>query len=192
MLLVAALVVGVGALVARSLWQQHRSDAAQRQTLEFLPGVSQHMQDFHRVKIQNGRKIWEFSARDAQYYDEDKTVVVRDASMQLFLKDGRDVGLKGEQAKILLDGREVLRVDLEGDIELSMGGYQVHTDRATYDHAQQTITAPGPVEIDGRALSLRGDRMHADVQSQTVELLDHVSMHFDPAVAKEGTGDAPL
>lgn len=188
---IAVLLAGVGFLVGRSLWQQRAEDLA-RGDLEFLPGVSQHMTDFHRVKVQDGRKVWEISAQDAQYFDEDKTVVVRQATMQLYLKDGRMVGLKGTEARVLLEGRDVARVEMSGDIQVSLADYVVHTQRATYDHAQQRIFAPGTVEISGHALQLDGDGMEADVQNQHVRLLHHVSMHVQPALLQQGGGDAPL
>jgi LPS export ABC transporter protein LptC len=188
---VILLLLMVCALVGRSLWQQRRADIVQK-GLEFLPGVSQHIQDFHRVKLLDGRKVWEVSARDAQYFEEDKTVVVQDAMMELYLEDGRNVGLKGEQGRILLDGRDVTTVALNGDIEVSLADYLVRTAQATYDHGRNQISAPGPVEIIGRALHLRGDSMEVDVGAQRVRLEHHITMRIEPALLKKGEADAPL
>lgn len=189
--MVVLLLAGVGFLVGRSLWRQHESDIAQK-GLEFLPGVSQHIHDFHRVKVQDGRKVWEVSAQDAQYFQEDNLVVVRAAVMDLYLRDGHTVGLKGDEARILLNGRELTRVELSGDIQVTASEYVVRTDRATYDHARDVIWAPGPVQISGRALELRGDHMEVQVATERVRLLDHVSMQVQPALLKQGGSDAPL
>lgn len=188
---VIVLLCGVAGLVARSLWQQHRQPAVPS-GFELIPGVSQHIRDFHRVKVQNGRKVWEISAKDARYYDESKTVVVRAAAMQLVLADGRSVGLRGDQARILLDGREVSRVDFDGDIEVRLGDYTVHTDRAEYDRRNGRISVPGAVEISGPALQLRGDSMEVEVESERVILLHHVTMRLQPALLKAGGPNAPL
>ncbi len=189
--LVVVLLAGVGFLVGRSLWQQHRSDLTQK-GLEFLPGVSQHIRDFHRLKVQDGRKVWEVSARDAQYFQEANLIVVRAAMMELYLRDGRTIGLKGDEARIVLDGREVQRVELNGSIEVTASDYLVRTDRAIYDHTRALISTPGAVEISGRALQLRGDRMEVQVDTERVTLFRNVSMHLQPALLKEGGGDAPL
>jgi LPS export ABC transporter protein LptC len=189
--LVVALLVGVGFLIGRSLWQQHRRDLTQKE-LEFLPGVSQHIRDFHRVKVQDGRKVWEVSARDARYFQEANLIVVRAAVMELYLHDGRTLGLKGDEARIVLDGREVKRVELNGSIEVTASDYLVRTDRAVYDHTRNLISTPGAVEISGRALQLRGDRMEVQVDTERVTLFRNVSMHLQPALLKEGGGDAPL
>jgi LPS export ABC transporter protein LptC len=189
--LVAVLLGGVGFLVGHSLWQQHQRELTQK-GLEFLPGVSQHIRDFHRVKVQDGRKVWEVSAQDAQYFQDDNLVVVRDALMELYLRDGRKIGLKGDEARIVLDRRDVRRVELNGSIEVTASDYVVHTDRATYDHSRNLIFTPGAVEISGRALQLRGDRMEVQVDTERVTLFQHVSMHLQPALLKKGGSDAPL
>jgi LPS export ABC transporter protein LptC len=188
---VVLLLVGVGFLVARSLWEQHQDDL-ERTALEFLPGVSQHIRDFHRVKVQDGRKVWEVAAQDAQYIDGQNTVVVRNAMMQLFLKDGRTLGLRGDEGRILLEGREVARVELGGNIQVTWADYTVRTARATYDHTLGTISAPEAVEIFSRALHLRADHMELAIEAQHVTLQRNVAMQVEPALLKQGAGDAPL
>jgi LPS export ABC transporter protein LptC len=188
--LVLVLLGGVGFLVGRSLWQQHERDLTQK-GLEFLPGVSQHIRDFHRVKMKDGRKVWEVSAQDAQYFQEDNVIVVREAAMKLYLRDGRTIGLKGDDARLVLDGREVQRVELNGSIEVTASDYLVRTDHAVYDHSRDMVSTPGAVEISGRALQLRGDRMEVQVDTERVTLLRNVSMHLQPALLKQGGSDAP-
>ncbi|MFN8628055.1 MAG: LPS export ABC transporter periplasmic protein LptC [Candidatus Binatia bacterium] len=188
---VVLLLSGVGFLVARSLWQQHRRDIASR-GLEFLPGVSQHIRDFHRVKLQDGRKVWEISAQDAQYFHEDNLVVVREATMELQLKDGRAVGLRGDEARIELAGRDVARVELNGAIQVTASEYVVRTDHAIYDNERRLISVPDPVDISGRGLQARGDTMEVEIDSDIVRLARNVSMHIEPAMLRQGEPHAPL
>ncbi|HVO28158.1 MAG TPA: LPS export ABC transporter periplasmic protein LptC [Candidatus Margulisiibacteriota bacterium] len=189
--LVALLLCGIGGLVARSLWQQHKRDVA-HVGLDFLPGVSQHIQDFHRVKVQDGRKVWEVAADDAQYKEEDETVIVHGAALQLFLKDGRILGLKSNDGQILLAGREMISVDLTGAIQATLTDYVMRTERATYDHQQRIVSAPGAVEISGRAFQVRGDSMTVDVNAERLTLQHNVSMQIQPGLLKQGGRDAPL
>ncbi len=188
---VVLLLFAVGVLVGRSLWRQHQQDVA-RAGLEFLPGVSQHIQDFHRVKVQDGRTVWEVAADDAQYKEDEQTVLVRGAMVRLFLKDGRTLGLKGDEGRIQLEGRELTRVDLDGGIEVTFADYVMRTEHATYDHQQKMISTPGAVEISGQAVRLHGDQMEVDVDTQRLTLRRMVSMQVQPALLKHGGGDAPL
>jgi LPS export ABC transporter protein LptC len=189
--LVVVLLGAVAGLVTRSMWQQRRAEGA-RAALDFIPGVAQHIRDFHRVKMQDGRKVWEVSAQDAQYFDDQQTVVVRAATLELYLRDGRTIGLKGDEARIRLNGREISQVDLDGAIQMTLADYTVRTEHATYDHGEQRISAPGAVDISGRALELHGDRMDVDVQSQRLTLRQNVAMRLQPALAKQGGSDALL
>ena len=175
-------------LVGRSMWRQHNQDVVAK-GLEYLPGVSQHIQDFRRVKVQDGRKIWEVAAEDAQYFDDQKTVVIRRALLQWFLKDGRVVSLKGEEGHILLTGHDVASVELQQDVEVRLADYVVRVARADYDHQREIITAPGAVEIAGRAVQLEGNDMEVDVQGQRLMLHHQVSMHIHPDLLREPGGD---
>lgn len=184
------LVGGVALLVGRTAWEQ-RKPAILLDALELVPGVSQHIQGFRRVKVKDGRKVWEVAAEDGQYFEEDKVVVVRGAVMEWYLEDGRTVGLRGDEGRIILDGREVGRVELSGDIQVSLADYTVRTTDATYDSEAQTIHAPGRIQITGRALQLTGDGLEVDVEAQRLSILRNVSMQLQPTQGKRAGGDAP-
>jgi len=190
--IVVLLLGTVGALLGRSLWIQHRQEVVTK-GLEYLPGVSQHIQDFRRVKVQDGRKVWEVAAEDAQYFDDDKTVVIRRAVLQWFLKDGRVVSLRGEEGRIKLNDRDVESVELDKDVEVRLADYVVHAARADYDHARQIIVAPGAVEIAGHAMQLNGKDMEVDVAAQRLTLHQQVSMRIEPQEMRgQGGGDVRL
>jgi LPS export ABC transporter protein LptC len=179
--LVVLLLGGVAALVGRTVWQQ-RKPALLPGMLDLIPGVSQHIRDFRRVKVKDGRKVWEVAASDGQYFEEEKTVVVRGAVVEWYLQDGRTVGLRGDEGRIMIDGREVVRVELNGGIRVSLADYTVEADNAVYDNATQVISAPGSVAITGGALSLHGDGLTVDVEAQRLRILRNVSMQIRPGV----------
>jgi LPS export ABC transporter protein LptC len=187
MTLVLAFLIGlssVGTLVARSMWRQHQKELLLR-GLEILPGVSQHIQDFRRVKMKDGRKVWEVAAADARYFDATNTVVVRGPVLSWYLEDGRRIGLEGDEGRIVLEDGDVARVELTGGIEVFLADYRVHAETAIYDRAADLITAPGAVEIDGDVLALRGRGMRVHVKNQTLSLDQNVSMVMQPARLRE-------
>lgn len=170
-LLGLVMVVAVGAVgvqLVRSQWAQHLRSLRTRQ-LDFLPQVAQRIQNFRRVKMEGDRKVWEVAAREAQYFEEDRQIVVDEPEVSFFVKDDQGVvSVKGKQGKILLDGREMDRVDLEGSIELRFRDYLVRTDRAFYQRADDSVVSPGAVVVTGNGLSLSGDRMMVEMESQRV------------------------
>jgi len=169
--LVLVLAVGaVGVQLVRSQWAQHLR-SLRSQELDFLPQVAQRIQNFRRVKMEGDRKVWEVAAREAQYYEEDRQIVVDGPEVSFFVKDDQGVvSVKGKQGKILLDGREMDRVDLEGDIELRFQDYLVKTDKAFYQRADDSVVSPGAVVVTGDGLSLSGERMTVEMGSQRVRV----------------------
>lgn len=169
--LVLVLAVGaVGVQLVRSQWAQHLRSLRSRE-LDFLPQVAQRIQNFRRVKMEGDRKVWEVAAREAQYYEEDRQIVVDGPEVSLYVKDDQGVvSVKGKQGKILLDGREMDRVDLEGSIELRFQDYLVKTDKAFYQRADDTVVSPGAVVVTGNGLSLSGEHMTVEMGSQRVRV----------------------
>jgi LPS export ABC transporter protein LptC len=182
-LLVVVLLVGAlgagGWLLARDFEARRRADI-KRATVELLPNVAQRIQNFHRVKVEDGRKVWEVSAREAQYLETEEVVVVVEPVVAVFLKDGRTVSLKGKDGKVFLKDRELQAVDLEGDIDAQFGDYALRTDRARYEADRDVILAPGTVRITGEGFDLNGERMEVLVAEQHLTLTQRVSMTLWP------------
>jgi len=175
-LAVALLVV----VLATGAWLLQRDFAARRRAeqtrpiIDVLPNVAQRIQNFHRVKVDNGRKVWEVSAREAQYLESEELVVVDAPVVELFLQDGRTVGLRGATGKVFLKQRELQRVELQGDIDVQLDEYALYTDAAQYDAERGVIAAPGQVRITGKGFELRGARMEIDVAAQHLALSERV------------------
>jgi LPS export ABC transporter protein LptC len=171
-LLVVVLAAG-GWLLQRDFAARRRAEQA-RPILDVLPNVAQRIQNFHRVKVDDGRKVWEVSAREAQYLEGEQMVVVDAPVVDVFLQDGRTVSLHGTGGKVFLHERELDRVELAGDIEVQLGDYAMHTDAAHYDAGRGVIVAPGEVRITGKEFDLVGQRMEVNVSSQQLVLSERV------------------
>ena len=64
------------------------SDTGQGIAADFLPQVAQRIQNFRRVKVKDGRTVWEITADDAQYFDKENAVVVRLPRVTFSMDDG--------------------------------------------------------------------------------------------------------
>lgn len=174
LVVVAVAVVGIGYLVSRSVTTR-RGRGMLELGADFLPEVAQRIQNFHRVKVENGRTMWEITAKEAQYFDERKEVVVREPRMTFFVKDGdRQVHVTGAEGRLHLDGRELKTLTLRGGVTVDVDDLSLETPEATYDRATDVITAPDVVTLRGRTLDVRGRGMELQVGPQHVRLLDAV------------------
>jgi LPS export ABC transporter protein LptC len=190
-LVVASLVLlalGFGAaLVATGVLRQRLEDELRRQALDLLPHVAQRIKDFHRVKVDQGRKVWEVSAREAQYHEEEQLVLVTEPAVSFYSQDGPGVALRGREGKVFLDGQELEAVELVGELRIQFGDYSLQTDLARYERKGQAIVAPGAIEITGKRLDLHGERLELDLSAQRLHVLGNVRMVLHPqADAVEG------
>ncbi len=174
------LVVAVGiAGIAVQVWRNVAARAPR--TLEqlgeeFVPEAEQHIRNFHRVKVRNGRMEWQIEAEDARYFAKDDAVVVRKPKVSLYTDEG---GLRawitGDEGRLQLAGQEELRsIVLTGAVVLWLDDLELHTDAASYDRPRDLITAPGVVDIKGRDMDVRAVGMEVDVAPQRLRLLDDV------------------
>jgi LPS export ABC transporter protein LptC len=182
-LLVGVLLVAILGGGAWLLWR----DAAARRTAErvaatvdVMPDVSQRIQNFRRVKVEDGRKVWEVQAREAQYREDEGRVMVFEPVVALYLDDGGEVSLRGTQGTVVLDGRELRRVDVEGAITVQLGDYALTTDRATYEAERDLVIAPGTVRIRGAGFEAEGQRMEVEIGAQRLRFAEHVHMTLHP------------
>lgn len=182
LLVVAALllVLGAGAvLLGRNLWKQKKQDLA-LQALDILPDVAQRIRNFHRVKVEEGRKVWEVSAREAQYYEDEGVVAVQEPKVELYFKDGRNVAFHGQSGRVLLSGKDLSAVEIHDAIEVHFDGYRLETDFARYVVEDDKIVAPGKVTIYGDGFELDGREMEVDLETERLYVRRDVNMQLWP------------
>ena len=185
LIVVGAALAGIGYLVSRNVLAR-RIHAAEQLGRDFLPQVAQRIQNFRRVKVERGRMVWEITAKDARYFEQDNQIVVVEPRMTFFLKDqGRTAHLTGTEGRITLVGHDVSMLTLRGDVVVRLDDLELDTEEATYERERDLITAPGVVTVRGRTLDVRGRRMEVDVGPQHVRLLEdvHTVVHGDAAAS---------
>jgi LPS export ABC transporter protein LptC len=185
LLVVAAALGGIGFLVSRNV------TARRARTLgdlgrDFLPEVAQRIQNFRRVKVKDGRTVWEITAADAQYYAERDEIVVREPRLTLFFEDGRrQAHVTGAEGRLTLTGRELRLVTLRGGVDVTLEDLALRTDEATYDRETDLITSSAVVTIHGKTLDVRARGMEVAVGPQRVRLMDevHTVVHPDASTS---------
>lgn len=183
LIVVGAALAGIGYLVTHNVSLRH-ARTLDDLGADFLPQVAQRIQNFHRVKMQNGRAVWEITASDAQYFEAENAVVVIEPKMTLFLKEeGREAHITGAEGRLHLEGHDVTGLTLRGGVAVRLDDMELHTDEATYDRSRDLITSPGIVTIRGRTLDVQGRGMEFEVGPQHVRLLAdvHTTVHRDAA-----------
>src|SRR5213080_4574053 len=95
LIVVGAALGVVGYLVSRNV-VAHRVNPLEELGRDFLPQVAQRIQNFRRVKVEHGRMMWEITARDAQFFEQENQIVVLEPRVTFCMKEeGREAHLKG-------------------------------------------------------------------------------------------------
>jgi len=176
----AALLVVVVAALAGIGYQVSHNVARKARTwrdlgADFLPEVAQHIRNFKRVKVENGRTTWEITADDACVQAEGGAVVVEAPRVTLFMKDGKPPAhITSDLGHVVFDGSELKQVALSGSVKVELEDLTLHSDAATYERSSDRITVPGAVRIDGDTLQVTGEGMEVDVAPRVMRVLRSV------------------
>lgn len=175
-------------------YQLHQNLQAQRESevdpddalVDMLPQAFQMIQNFHRVEVRDGEKVWEVEAEEAQYLKESDEIVVREPRASFFLEDGGKVTISGGQGIVHLVGRELKRIRVRDNVEIHVRDFVIRVDGASYDRARDRIVTRGPVHIVGDTLELRGRGMKVDVETSSFTVEESVRVTLRP-----GSPNAP-
>src|SRR5438046_10741275 len=114
LIVVGAALGGIGYLVSRNV-VAHRANPLEELGRDFLPEVAQRIQNFRRIKVEHGRMMWEITARDAQFFEQENQIVVLEPRATFFMKeDGRKAHLKAAEARSTLDCHDLKASTLRG------------------------------------------------------------------------------
>jgi LPS export ABC transporter protein LptC len=183
-LLIAILLAlgGVAYKVGESIWAMKLREVKKNplMALDYLPESALHMRDFHRAKIENGRKVWELYGEEANYYKDQKQAVIKKPRFYYYDKKGQVAETTGEEARIFINETELEKMQLAGGIEVSYQGYILKSAEAIYLPAQQQIVLPSRAVIIGEGIEMEGSSMELQLEEKTMRLLQNVKSRFEP------------
>ena len=174
--------LGIGVLVVivvlGYLGARLRQDAETRQMLDEIAAstedgaVSQRMSEFRRIKMKDGRKVWEIAARQARYLTDSNTVVIDSPEISFYFRDGETVELNCREGTIHLheETQDLVRIDLNGGLTMQVGDVSFTTDRAVYDHQDNTIVSDGVLNVAGEGFTAAGRGYSVTVDTKRLVL----------------------
>jgi LPS export ABC transporter protein LptC len=173
---------GVAYKVGESIWIMKLREIKKNPlvALDYLPESALHMRDFHRAKIEDGRKVWELFGEEANYYKEEKQAVIKKPRFYYYDKKGEIAETTGETARIFINEKELERMQLAGGIEVSYQGYTLRSEEAIYLPAKQQIVLPSRAVVIGQGIELEGSSMEVQLEEKTMRLLQNVKSRIEP------------
>ena len=185
---------GVAYKVGESLWimkaEEIRKDPLK--ALEYLPESALQMKDFHRAKLENGRKMWELFGDEANYFKEQKQAIIKKPRFYYYNKQGEIAETTGATARLFFNEKELEKMQLEGGIQVTYQGYVLKSDEATYFADAGRIILPKRATVAGNGMEVEGSRMEVELEVKKVRLLQNVKTKIEPdKVARKDKGSNP-
>lgn len=181
LLVVSTALAGIAWQTWRSVQRSRVRDVAAL-VRDLVPDVTQHIREFRRVKLKDGRLVWEVEAAEAQYFEAEERIVVMAPRVVVHFEDEpRRAELSGREGHLDLSDRDLDGVRLEGDVRLVLDDMVLTTEQATYDRSRELVVAPGSVVIRGRQIDIEATGMEVELESQRLRLLAdvHTELHLD-------------
>ena len=148
--------------------------------LDYLPESALQIKDFHRSKIEDGRKVWELFGEEANYYKERKEAVIKKPRFYYYDKKGEVAETKGDQALIYLNEKELERMELRGAIEVTFQGYLLKSEEANYTPADDQIVLPSRTTVVGDGIAVEGARMEVELEGKKIRMIQAVRTKIEP------------
>ena len=173
---------GVGYKVAQTLWQQRLREFQKNplKALDYLPEAALKMKDFHRAKIEDGRKIWEIFGDEASYLKDQKQAIITKPRFYYYDKKGETAETTGEMARIYLNENELEKMELQGAIQVTYQGYILKSEEAVYLPGKQRITLPTKTTIISNGFELHGSSMEVELEEKKMRMLRDVKTKLEP------------
>jgi len=132
----------------------------------------------HYTETREGIKEWELEATSAQYFRGENVVLFDKVKATFFGRNGETYVLVAEKGKFNTQNKAIEAFD---GIKLdSSDGYQMRTQRLTYEAERKKLHTSDPIEINGPRFHLKGIGLVVDLDRQRLKVLRQVATTFSP------------
>jgi LPS export ABC transporter protein LptC len=191
-LLLIALLLSLGAVTYKVVQTVSTTQREVRKNpvtaLSYLPESSLHVKEFRRSKVENGRKVWEVTGEEADYFKEQNEAVIKKPRFLYYNRNGQAAETNGEIARLYLGENELKKMQIEGNIQVKYEQYLLKSAEAIYLPAQQRVVLPKRTTVTGDGMELEGSRMEVDLETQIIRMFDDVKTKIEPAKMNRRNG----
>jgi len=150
--------------------------------LDALPESTLHIKDFHRAKIENGRKVWELFGDEANYLKDKREALIKKPRFLYYDKKDEALETSAETAHVFLNEKELERLELKGGVRVAMKGYVLTSESANYLPAKEQILLPSRTLVAGEGISIEGASMEVEVEGKKIRMVRDVKTKIEPEV----------
>lgn len=151
-----------------------------RKLLDYVPEAALQIKDFRRAKVEGGRKVWELFGAEARYLKAEEEAVIKKPRFIFYSQDGKTIEATGDQAHLFFHEKEMEKMQLLGEVQVSYQGFVLQTEEALYLKGKEQVLLPGKVSVKGDGLELEGMAMEISLQDDKIRLNKKVKTKLQP------------
>lgn len=148
--------------------------------LDALPDSVLQIKDFHRAKIENGRKVWELFGDEAHYLKDKREAVIKRPRFLYYDKKDEAAETSADAAYVFLNEKELERLELRGGVRVAMKGYVLTSETANYLPAKEQISLPSRTQVVGEGISIEGASMEVELEGKKIRMVRDVKTKIEP------------
>jgi LPS export ABC transporter protein LptC len=151
---VLAIVLGLSAVLIVGIWKGKTRQDKQEVSHVDTSEAEMKLTDMDYTEMEGGKRLWTLNAAEARYYQKEQKTILTKVRVTFFLRTGEEIHLQSKEG-ILYAGSK--NVELWGAVHAELPhGYEMTTERAFYEHQNQTISSKTPVHVTGPDIQLDG------------------------------------
>lgn len=159
--------------------------------LDALPEAALHIKDFHRAKIENGRKVWELFGDEAHYLKEKREAVIKKPRFLYYDKKDEPAETSAQEAHIYLNEKELERLELKGSVKMAIKGYILTSEVANYLPAKEQVHLPTRTQVVGDGIEIEGASMEVELEGKKIRMVRDVKTKIEPEKMTKKKNKAP-
>lgn len=119
-------------------------------------GTEVKLDEFSRVEIQNGKKLWSIKAKEAQFVPEEGLTYLNDALLNIYRSEN-GIKILAKKAKVRFADDQMQKADLEGSVDISFDdGTEIFSQYLTFNSKDSEILAPGLLKVKTSQYEISG------------------------------------
>jgi LPS export ABC transporter protein LptC len=178
-LLAAVVVIAVGSIVTVFYRVRQAEDLPEKLMAVIPENTEIALGSLEHTATRGGKTQWRLKAETARVMDGKTTLMLTNPQVVFYMDDGREVVLTADQG--ILETRSN-NIAATGNVVINNRDYSMKTEALRYSHDERKLTSDRRVFITGAWADLSADRMHLDLNADTVEFTGRVEGAFTRGV----------
>lgn len=127
------------------------------------------LNQFHRTETKAGKKMWEVTAENGEYFNETESARLTNSIMIFYQNNGDVVEVASNNAVLHFEQNALQNAELTGAVKMNINKERfITTEKADFNKGDNTVIAPGYAKIEDRKMTMEGENLAVDLTNSVL------------------------